>query len=223
MISDDDAIAISRLIDGDLDDQEAAQLKERLLQDPDLRAVYDVLKTDNDDLQALASQIENEPLPQQTIDTLEKHALEKQALEIDAQEPTRTWLMPAIAASVAVFIVGAITFLPTQSTMTLADALNNAASGTTVETNDGDVELIVTFNTADGWCREYVAEGRRAVACRAGSDWQTVVSERAIERKEDEYSTAGAASTVEDYVMGNISGSPADPATERQLLEDWGS
>lgn len=207
MISEEDAILITRAIDGELAGQEATQFKERLLKEPELRELHDAMLADQALIQAMSEKIDDEPLPTEITEQLK------------TEPSTNSW--QAIAAALAVITIGGFLLTAQNQTPTLADVLNDVPSGTSKIYQDGEIEVIATFSTNDTWCREFLSDKEHGVACREGSSWEIVVSESIQRTEEDRYLPAGSSDSVEQYVLNNIKGQPLNLDQETQQLSRW--
>ena len=148
------------------------------------------------------------------------HVGEQPLPAVDQPKPFAKPLF-AIAASVAMVavVIMLITFEPSPND--LQTALNELPSGQSASFEDGRIEVIATFRTERGWCREYVTGRERAVACLEDASWQTVISESVVPIDATNYQPAGSGSSVQQYVMENLVGQVADKEQEHRLLESW--
>ena len=69
-ISDDDALLISRSLDGDLPSKETKALEKRLLQEAELRELSDALAADQLLINHMTSNIDSVAMPAEIIDQL---------------------------------------------------------------------------------------------------------------------------------------------------------
>ena len=207
-ISDDDALLISRSLDGDLPSKETKVLKARSLQEPELRELYDALAADQLLINRMTSNIDSVAMPAEIIDQL------KSQLGEDKPGLFR-WQM--ITAAIAVVAIGGTFLISNRSVPTLAEVLSEETAGDQIAYQGGTVDLIATFRTADHWCREYVTESTRAAACYVNGDWKTMASEPTT--GDNASRTAGnGSSKVESFVLENMIENPPHPNAERVML-----
>ncbi len=210
MINDDDAILISRALDGDLSGAEETAFKERLLSDPEFREVYETLRINHEMLGELTSKIDTEPMPETLLD--------ENAVTGSINSRFR---FRAMAAAVAAIAIGTITLLNQNESPTLAEVLNSLPSGESIEFDEGNIEVIATFRSNDAWCREYVTGSEHAVACRLGSNWQTQVSQVTGTLNPENFSPAGSSDLVQQFVIDNIDGQTLSAQEEKDQLKEW--
>ena len=210
MTEDEDVILISRLLDDELTTAEATQLKKRLLKEPDLRELYDAMAQDQVVLAELIAKIDQEPVPDRLSTNLE-------STDLGAYRP---W-----AASVAAVLVTAVATLYVfnhQSGPSLANLLEHMPTGESASFQEGRLSIVATFRSESAWCREYVTNIERGVACREGDSWATVVRQ-AVKKAPGEniFNAAGGQSLVQDYVLEHIKGQPLSASEESEVLGKW--
>lgn len=227
MISDDDAILISRAIDGELSGSELTNFKARLLSEPELREVHDSMAMEQELLLEMSSKIDGTPVPDGITEQLSSKG-----------SNLTQWM--SLAAAIAVVTLGGLLLTNPDQTPTLADVLNDIPSGSVTSYNGGHIEVIATFRANNTWCREYVSDEEHAVACRDGSEWRTAVSQKtamsqktavsqktALSQNEesaadtDSYLPAGEDTIIQDYVLDNMNGQPLNIDQEMLQLRQW--
>lgn len=210
MISDEDALLISRLLDDDLSADEAIDIKQRLLQEPELREVYNALQSDHALLGEMIRKVDEEP-PPESLTAL---------LEGQPQPRAGAFIRVGIAAAILLAVFGTTVLLNQPGKPTLVDILNDMPSGQRTQSDDGTIEVIATFRTETSICREFQTETSRGVACRTSGTWETVITEPHSAPNRD-FTPASSNSPVQAFVMDNIQGQPLSPAQEAELLKDW--
>jgi len=208
MISDEDLILISRSIDNELTAEESTELKKRLLSEPELREVYDSLSADQATIDDMTSKIAETPMPD---------AIAGQLNSNDGTDSSFQWQM--IAASFLIAVLGTVLYMNEPAQPSLAEVLDDQASGLKVDYQQGSITVIATFETDRAWCREYVTQSARAVACREQDSWRTIVSEPMS--KEGGFQTASDASDVQSFVLENMTAQPLSAEEELERLQSW--
>lgn len=211
-ISDEDALLLSRYIDGNLDGKESAGFKARLLSEPELLQLYEALAQNDEVLSDMVGRIESEPVPDE-IETL--------LTESDRPNPYERWQV--IAASVLVGVVVLSFLTVSDQDAELASLLDVTPSGQVVAYEAGSLEVISTFETQFGWCREFMTTSERGVACRDSDSWTVMASEPVLNGDGGGvYQPAGNDSGVQEFVLRELLGPVADREIETRLLATWG-
>ncbi len=207
MINDQDIEQISAYLDGELSSEESTRFKARLLAEPALRAEYDALKGNDDLLRGFAARSDAAP------------PVMYPELRQDSKQPGRlTW---GLVASVVMVMVVA-SFLRNEETSSINDALATTLSGDRFETEAGFIEPQMTFKHANGqYCREFVTQDSRAVACKAARDWVVLMSVPEAGQVDDGYYQPASNGTqkVDSFISGNMTGDAYDHADEAELIE----
>lgn len=236
---------LNAYLDDELSAAERARIDAALEGDPQLQARLAELGQINELLTDAYAPIIEEPVPDH-IAALVRNARTPESNVVQLRPATRApsrWAPMALAASIA--LVLGFTLLPTsgpkQSNRLAANqiiergsaldgALTRLSSGRTEALDEGSVEVVLTFASADqGWCREFVATSpdqgaTRAVACRALDRWQVVAADRVVDGVADgTFSLAGDSadgSGVEAFIDEQMSGDILDAGAEERLLSN---
>jgi len=200
MYSDDELL--SAFIDGELSTADAAELSERLAQEPALLQRLEALRSSDDATRAVYASLDEQPLPQAVLDLLkdEGSAAASETNNVIAFPP-RGWrrfaqVPVAIAASVAL-VAGLLVSRVIEDTPDGADAaaalyaqtipedsdvhrmLENNVSAEDVAFPDGSAgRVILSFTDMNGdWCRQLAINSAAstvdALACRRSGHWHT--------------------------------------------------
>lgn len=245
---DDDEL-LSAYLDGELPEREADALTERLAREPALAARLADLGNADEATRALYRKLDEIPLPQGVLDTLEqagRRARKDTATVIPFPQRfiASFWQAPvALAASVALvagFLVSRVvdTGPPAvQGMSALAAAsipadsdvhalLDESASGTEVTLGDGSKgRVVLTFASTNGtWCRQLALTGATqqvdGVACRRDGRWHTEVLSFAEPAGGGYQPASGGGSAVASAVDNLIGESqPLDSNEESRLIE----
>lgn len=201
-------------LDGELDPQASARVRDALAADPGARLRLERLRN------ADAALRDTLPLPaaDALLATLAGRARA-------SASPRRSALIPwAVAASLVGIVAG---YLVARSTMTpgftsldgqLLQALQRGRAG---EQTVG-ARVLLTFQAADGrYCRLFRSAGSavqgEGLACRDDQGWQLVAWDAVGEDSADAFRTAGASALV-DGAMVALGGQPALSADEEDAL-----
>lgn len=237
MTNDRDLELISAYIDGELGSSESMALKERLLAEPDLRAEYETLKGNDGLVRGFAARtLERPQAHYPELDVREPYV--RDVREASRRKPARRQtglgktganrIALALAASLATVMVvasfmrdGALRDGPHE----LNAALDATLSGERYETEGGFIEPQMTFKNGNGqFCREYVTEAARAVACKAEGekgDWAVLLSVSGQPPADpDSYQPASNGTrTLDSFIDANLSGMAFDHSEEMRLIE----
>jgi hypothetical protein len=226
-VTEQDYELLSRYLDGELDDAQARELRQRLLAEQDLRAVFERMKAVDGRLRDALDVAGADAVPVHV-----RQMVENAATRANPRGKRLGWGL-GVAASV-LFAAGVLMNVDQQGTPAgggaqfaaqdalVAPVLERAPSrGEGWETlpDGSQVRALLSFPGVDGnWCREYLLaqDGRewRGVACRDSGDWVTAVL--AVEKHAgvDGYRPAGA--TTPDQVASFIDSRAADIPLSRE-------
>ena len=212
MISDDDLILLSAYIDGELDSCPAGELRQRLLQEQDLRAALDEMVSNDDMLKDYSSQINEHPVPVEIQSLIESRDVRR------FMHPRVT----ALAASILLLAFGGIFLTLDRGSESTLAVLDRIMSGERVETPTGFVEVVASFHHQDGRiCREFLTATEQAIACRDRDVWRVELAIPSSQPGKDTYQPAGTENlaVIDKYIARNIDGTVLDPQQERTLIE----
>jgi hypothetical protein len=234
-LTEQDYELLSQYLDGELDDGQARELRERLLAEQDLRAVHERMRTLDSRLQ--------DALDVAGAGTVPVHVREMLQRAATHGNPGRTrlgWGL-AVAASV-LFAAGVVINVGQQGAGGAQYAAQDALVAPVLERSpsrgdgwetlpDGSqVRALLSFPSVDGnWCREYLlAQGDgewRGVACRASpGQWVTAVLAAEEHGGAGGYRPAGAvtADQVASYIDGRAADIPLSREQEAALIaRNW--
>ena len=178
MISEDDQMLLSAYLDNELSGEDGRSLKERLLQEPELRRELDSLKGGDEVLLAYSSRIDGKPMPSQLEELFSE------------QHRSAQFSYLAAAASIIVMVGG---FLLLQSRTGENELMEQLASGERADTLEGYIEVVARFRHQDGfYCREVMTHNVHAVLCaKTTSKWLTAISIPRTDSPDDTYQPAG--------------------------------
>ena len=236
-MNDQDYELLSQYLDGELPAAAALELKQRLLQEPQLRAEYEAMRKVNRSVQQAFSSAASTEVPAKVARLLQPAP----ATALPGRQPRNAWGLAVAASLVAVCgLVLSQNWLNTGSAPVPGDILLSEALEQSQSRGDGWESLadgrqfraVLSFPHKTGsWCREYLmAEDSghsRGIACRTEGKWITHISVPGQEPgndSADQYRPAGAASPdviggfMSDYA-GDI---PLDASQEAALIaEGW--
>ena len=235
---------LSAYIDGELSEELTRALREALEHDADLSARFRALEQANQTFLSAHGDIEDEPIPQFLLDTIDEAGPIAEEKGTVVQMPSRpksfrAWMMPLAACLVLAIGVGigarlglntspvakdAILAGPVAPRSNLHQVLETVQSG---QVQDG-LTAVLSFTSVDGgFCREILSETTRSVACRAPDQAQwTVLASVAQETEslDKVYVPASAdpAHAIEQVVDQLIVGIPLSADAEAKLLAgEW--
>lgn len=240
---------LSAFLDGELPENEAAELRRALEREPALKARLETLGLADEAVRRTYAEIDATPTPASVLRLLgveedsPSAARSASVVSMKARAVPRrvpAWSLP-LAASVALLGglgLGTGLFAPTAAVQVagvidhanpLYAALEEGPSAVAAKIDGAQVTPLLTFRSVGGaYCREFLSQdktsGLRAVACRENSVWRVkiAVADAPI-GPAGVYATAGGADgALDEYVDGVIDGDPLDPKAESQLLKnDW--
>lgn len=197
-ISEQDIELISASLDGQLDHQQQAAFKRRLLQEPELNAQYQAFKQLDQKLKTAVSDIDNTEIPAK--------------LTAKMTGSSSGWARYLISAAA----VGLITFNlwhfnDTSSSSAYADkqiakVLDHSPSMAPISLNEQRQMIVLNsyLNNQNQWCRHYQWKDTNiqseAVACQQDGQWH-IRQQQSIEQIEQIQTASDTASTVETYLL----------------------
>lgn len=192
----DDDTLLSAYLDGELGDDEADRITERLAREPALMRRLEAMKSADDATRQAFEKLDEQPMPAAVLDMLGASKAERSATVVPfPQRIVRNFaqLPVALAASVALvagFLVSnVLREVPTDpygispagivaAGSDLHDLLEHGISAEPQQFANGSTgQLVLTFEDKAGdYCRQLVVDGGghgvQGVACRRGSSWQ---------------------------------------------------
>lgn len=192
----DDDTLLSAYLDGELADDEADRITERLAREPELMRRLEAMKTADDATRQAFEELDEQPMPAAVLDMLGASAAARSATVVPfPQRIVRNFaqLPVALAASVALvagFLVSnVLRDAPTDpygitsagvvaAGSDLHELLEHGISAEPQQFADGSTgQLVLTFEDKAGdYCRQLVVDGGehgvQGVACRRGGNWQ---------------------------------------------------
>ncbi len=230
---------LSALLDGELPEREAGELRRAIAADPELAARYDSLRQANEALRAAYVPIAEEPLPEAVLALLDQAPTERDNV-VPLIRGRSVW-RPVLAAAAAL-VLGLFAGLQlaergapypgigpgvVASDDPLHRVLEHERSGRTAGiAGTGAVPQLTFLSRDGGYCREVLAPhpagAVRALACRNDGQWAVLFSalEAAGDGGGERYSAAGTdtAAAFDTAVDGLIDGVPLDAAAERRVI-----
>lgn len=237
---------LSAYIDGELSEELTRALRETLSHDVELSDRLRALEQANQTFLSAHREIDDEPIPQFLLDTIEGAPQMIEDANNVVSLPTgrknvRAWIMPLAACLVLAIGVGLGARISLSSSLGTSEVIlaGPVAQGSdlhqfleTVPSGQaqGDLTAILSFASIDGgYCRELGSSNSRSVACRAPdrARW-TVLASVADDTQtpSDAYIPASAnpARAIEQVVDQLIVGIPLSSDEESELLAgDWSS
>ena len=235
---------LSAYIDGELSEELTRALREALKHDADLAARFRALEQANQTFLSAHGEIEDEPIPQFLLDTIDEAGPIADDQRTVVQMPSRPkgvreWIMPLAACLVLAIGVGigarlgpntapvatdSILAGPVAPGSNLHQVLETVPSG---QAQDG-LTAVLSFTSVDGgFCRELLSDTTRSVACRAPDQAQWTVLASVAQETEalgGTYVPASAdpARAIEQVVDQLIVGIPLSADAEAKLIAgEW--
>lgn len=216
---------LSQYIDGELCAEQAQVLRRRLLADPALRACYDKLRDQNEQLRNAFNTPEAEMVPERVSALLQPSKDRRRA----------AWGF-AIAASLLAttgLLLNPDWQQAGQGDLLLSEALestpSDAESWTSLE--DGrQLRPVLSFAHTDGrWCREFLLSDQgatyRGVACRGEEQWLTsILDDQPLPGAMSEYRPAGAGDSdvIAAFIAEQANGIALSRVEEAELISrNW--
>jgi hypothetical protein len=228
-MKDQDYEQLSQYLDGELDQFASRRLEQRLAAEPELQSLLAQLQAQDNAIKTAFNGTEQAP---QHVAAL----LESNVVTFPRQQDRRPTWQYAIAAS----LVAAVGLVLTpswqqapQGDPVLASVLEQTpsmASGWKTLDDGRQVRPVLSFKDNDGsWCREYLLssgeQGSRGVACRQGSNWNTLVfAEATLPGNAIDFRPASAGDTdiIADYMADNAATIALSADEEAKLIaSDW--
>ena len=208
MISDEDLTLLSAYQDGELEGETLSHLRERLLQEPELRRELDSIQEADELLTGFAAGIDEVAVPA-NISALVRPGTARSAVSLFA-----------VAATVFAVTIG--TFLVTPDESIDYALLDRLGSGQREAMGEDHLEVIATFRQLDGrYCREFMTNRTHQIACRTGTAWRTMIEVSRHEIPADAYQPAGVElGEIDHYVREHISGTTLEAGAERILIDN---
>ncbi|MEO0997278.1 MAG: hypothetical protein AAFX58_07145 [Pseudomonadota bacterium] len=234
---------LSALLDGELPQLEASELRRAIAADSALAVRYDTLRQANEALRAAYLPIADEPLPEAVVALVNQAPVAADDNVVPLTRGRRVW-RPLLAAAAAL-VVGLFAGLQLAERGApypgigpgviatddlLHRALEHERSGQTAGIAGTGAVPQLTFRSRDGsYCREVLAPrpagAVRALACRGNGQWTVLLTAfDAATDSSDGYSIAGAdaAPAFDALVDRLIDGVPLDAAAEgRAIAGGW--
>lgn len=239
---------LSAYLDGELPVTEMRAIEAALASNPGLRERLEALANASNTVKAALGPIAEEPVPDHILAMLDGDEKDSNVVDMAAykeRSKLSRWATP-IAASLALAVgvtAGTtmvadnasqdVLFAQMSGTVSpenpLFEVLEASASAESVSFGDAvSVKPVLTFKTADGYCREFAAQSQvsalRGVACRGDSNWEIVLLNRAEITQATGYQTASGASDiyVDQLVDELIEGIPLSAEEEKSTMDaDW--
>lgn len=240
-----DDIALSAYLDGELPQDQADRLSERLAREPLLAGRLEAMRASDDATRKLYAKLDDLPMPQSVLDMLAAPAAApSNVVSFPMRVARQFWQAPvAIAASVALlagFLVHDLLLEPSSRVdaivagevangTELHELLESGLSGSS-QNLQASVrgELLLTFqDTAGDFCRQFrldsASRAMQAVACRRSDGWYLEAADFDAVSANGQYQQASGGSAVNAVVDGLIGGNEPLGAVEESRLvrEGW--
>jgi len=218
---------LSQYVDGELDSEQQLQLKQRLLQEPELNKLCQQMRGFDNNIRDVMPDFASEEMN----DSLSALLTTPTSQPADNRFSWKTLLPYAASVAMMFFMMGAVFFGDVSNSDSGLDFDQNLLSS--LQRNqtwsaDESLKLVVVQSYLDheqSLCREYYAKDaehtEHGVSCFAGQEWQKRVFELEYNQSRDGYATAADTASVkgvEAFIQSNTS-KALNEKEEARLLE----